>query len=161
MSYACRRYTFFCILVTGTFSTLTADTIELRKNKYASRLQHHNPQAIAEFNALFKLYDHSIDYFFDYNNHLPLSDHVTILEQNLAVLRQTINNPQFASIHHELNGLYRDFNRLITTLKSFIGTRNSIHFAWRMKKYRPLMPEHIRNRGDFAIFCYLRHRLKC
>lgn len=118
-----------------------------------------NPSALPQFMGFSVQYQKLVDDFFDTNNHEPMPIHVSYMEKNLLVLAQAIKNPAFSSVKHILTPLYPKIAELVTIFKNNAGSRNYVFLGFKVRKFKYLLPDSVKKRGDWALFLAIRHRL--
>lgn len=135
--------------------------IERAKKEIASTLQITNPAKLHEFYNFCDQYDHAVASFFDTNNYVSLKAHIDIMEKNLLTLKATIENPEFKTVRHILTDLNQQLINLMSLLSKYVGSKNSISLAFKVRHFKCLLPPAVENRGDFSLWWALTHRLGC
>jgi len=135
--------------------------IEIIQSKIISILEKNNPLIIPEFNNFCTQYHQSIVQFFDTTNNEPLTLHIARIENELLLLKQTYSDIRFNSVQPILLGYHQDITKLVHVLKNYVGSTNSISLAWHVQQFKSLLPQPIKDRGNYALFMALKHRLAC
>ncbi len=142
-------------------SASALSTIETTKKNILTLLQAAQSECLSEFTLFSQRYDEVVTCFFDRNNRDSLQTHVTYMEKELKTLESVYNDKRYELVRHLLAEYRTALTELVTTLKKYIGSRNTVGLALHVSKYRPLLPSAIRERGDVSLFQALRHRLRC
>jgi len=142
-------------------SLVAFKNIEVSKKEIAATLQKNNPTSQARFKQFCIQYDQSVVTFFDTNNRLPLACHIKHMEKDLATLNNAVSDAQFASVQTMLIDLNQQLQALVTTLKKYTSSRNSIGLAFKMRRFKKLLPTPINKWTEFSLFWSLNHRLSC
>jgi hypothetical protein len=124
-------------------------------------LQTTTPTAVQPCKALFAQYDTLVTNFFDKKNTESLAAHVKHMREGVAALHTACHDVRFKSVHVLFKRLHKDVSAMVDTCASYVGARITLFFALAMKKFKFLMPAAIQNKGDFAVFRCLSHRLSC
>jgi hypothetical protein len=150
-----------CIFATAQCLDFPSDNIEHAKIHIIRTLNNTNPRATSSFIAFSQRYEKLVTAFFDQENNLSLQAHILEMEENIDLLSHIIRDPEFISVRPILIKLYPQFVELVATLKSYINSRNYVSLALSVRKYKFLLPDSIKMRGDISILWSLRHRLRC
>lgn len=135
--------------------------VDITKEKIFALLTQSNPSAIPLMQQYDAQYEESIRVFFDKKNKHTLAEHCKRMKNELDLLHAVCADPQFKSIHHLLLENYHNLTDFYDTVKSYIGSRNSLGFALALRKYRFLLTGKIKKRSIFYLFGCLSHRLNC
>lgn len=135
--------------------------IETAKATIIETLQRENPSVIGEFKRLCRRYDRIIITFFDTNNTDSLKTHINYMEAELRTLKNLCDDIRFRSVQSILTNFYEHIQHLITILQQYIGSRNTISLALKVRNYKFLLPKIVHARGDLALLKGLNHRLRC
>jgi hypothetical protein len=142
-------------------SAQAVDNIETIKAKVQRILAQKNPQALAQYNDYSRQYDQLVLDFFDSNNHEPLKAHVNAIAEAMRILKETYNNPQFASVRPILMTYHKHGAKLVHELKQYIGSRNTIGLVLRLRHFVFLLPKVVRDKGGLNLLKGLHYRLRC
>jgi hypothetical protein len=135
--------------------------IELHKKEIATTLQKNNPALVGTFNQFCIQYDQSVVAFFDTHNNLSLAKHIQRMEKDLAILQKTSNDIQFASVQAMLIDLSNQVQNLVMLLKQYGSSKNSLGLAFKVRRFKKLLPIPINKRTEISLFWSLHHRLNC
>lgn len=149
-----------CVLINVNYSH-NQKNVELLRDKSIAILNKKNPKAIPEFKHLYTRYEKAVFNFFDKKDKQPLSSHVNQMEKDLIELQNICNNTEFISIKAILLNLKKDFASFMSTIKPFVGTRNYIKLALKIRKFKHLLPVALVNKGDVHLLTLIKHRLNC
>jgi hypothetical protein len=131
------------------------------KHSLLTILKREQPACVEEFTTFFRKYDEVVSNFFDRKNNDPLKKHVEIMEIELQTLKKVGENEKYKSIKIILEEYYTPLRELITLLKRYSGSQDTLSLALEIRKYKPLLPESLQQQGSATLFSCLRHRLKC
>lgn len=140
---------------------LAVPAIESVRDLIVKKLKKNNQTALVQFNNFYKQFEDSVHEFFDKNNDQPLNDHIKRMEGEVETLARVCKDLDFRTVWDVLQEHHMHVLDLISILRSYIGSHNSVAFALRLKRFEFLVPADIRKRGLFAIFRSLHHRLMC
>jgi hypothetical protein len=144
------------------FSLVSAFTdAETTKKNILTTLKQEQPTAIEEFTAFFKKYDDLVLNFFDKKNKSPLKTHIGYMETELEILQKVCHDIRYQSIHPLLSNYHTHLTELITLLKNSIGSNDTLSLSLKIRKFKKILPEEVRKRGNVALFSALHHRLTC
>jgi hypothetical protein len=116
---------------------------------------------MAEFNTFFKRYDAVVINFFDKKNNEPLKAHIGHMETELQTLKSVCNDTRYGCINAILCTYQTYVEDLIALLKNYVGSHDTISLAFKVRKFKIILPEHVKSRGDISLFWSLYHRLRC
>lgn len=143
-------------------TSLTAfKNIEIHKKEIGSVLQKHNPESLKNFKQFTAKYDQLVISFFDTGNNLSLANHIERMQSELVTLNQVANDSQFISAKPLFSDLNKQLCQLITVLKQYVSSKNSIGLAFKVRKFKKLLPCPLNKWTDFSLFLSLNHRLNC
>ena len=149
----------FCFLATGLL--VASPAIEDVRDSIIQLLKKNNPTVLMQFNKFYKEFDLSVHSFFDKKNDQSLLDHIKRMEGEIVTLTRVCQDPAFVSVHSILREHCAQVKDLVAIFKQYVGSHNSVAFAWKIKRFEFLLPEDIKKRGHFSIFRSLHHRLMC
>lgn len=147
------------IFATSQCIDVDPDDIEIVKSHIIQTLNNSNPKAIPLFLQFSHRYAQLVDAFFDTQNNLSLHAHIQEMDENLVLLTQIIRDPQFSSVRAILINLYPHLVDLVDTVKGYLNSRNYLSLALAVRKFKFLLPDSIKKRGDISLLLSLRHRL--
>lgn len=136
-------------------------SIETARATIMTALQKWHPAIITEFKKFCKQYDNVTTAFFDTQNKDSLPVHITRMERELQTLQKVCDNPQYQNVKPLLLCYCRQIAELISVLKQHVGSHEALSLCFKLYKFKILLPEHIKNRGNFALFRSVHHRLHC
>lgn len=137
------------------------DNIETIKYKVQNTLAKKNPKILGQYHEFSQQYDQLVLDFFDINNNEPLKTHVHNIRAAMHILKQTCDNPEFASVRPILLTYYKHGSALVHALKGYIGSHNMLSLIFKLRHFVFLLPQVVRNKGAFTLFRGLNHRLHC
>jgi len=150
------------IIVLVFFSAAYAgEDFESARKSVITCLHKEQPACIAEFNTFFKRYDALVVNFFDKKNNEPLTTHICHMETELQTLKTVCNDTRYGCINAILCTYQTHIEDLISLLKSYVGSHDSLSLAFKVRKFKMILPEHVKKRGDISLFWSLHHRLRC
>jgi hypothetical protein len=123
-------------------------------------LQQKNPSVIPEIKDFFKRYDQSIQLFFDKSNNDSFSTHIDRMEGEVAEIEAVIEDERFAAIRHILEEQHEHLISLLNIFKRYEGSHSALSLAFKVRKFKFLLPVDVRKRGNLSLYKSLRHRLK-
>jgi len=135
--------------------------IESSKKEIKATLQITNPKILSEFHNFCLEYDNVVTSFFDTNNHYSLAKHIDLMEKNLITLKTVAENPEFKTVRHILMDLNQQLANLISLLSKYVGSKNSVGLAFKVRNFKNLLPPAVEKKGDFSLWWALTHRLGC
>lgn len=139
--------------------------IDLHKQEIKTTLQKKNPALVAAFNQFCRQYDQSVLAFFDIHNNLSLAQHIQRMEKDLTILERTCNDIQFASVRALLTELHNELQDLVTLLRQHRSSKkslkNSLRLAFKVRRFKKLLPMPINRWTEISLFWTLNHRLHC
>lgn len=124
-----------------------------------SILYQKNPDAVPEFNHFFDKYDRSVIMFFDRKNNDSLAQHIRRMEAELQELQAVYNDERFSSVREPLIDQYEHLSNLLVVLRRYVGSRDALSLAFKVRKFKFLLPPEVRKRGNISLYRSLRHRL--
>lgn len=151
----------FIFIATAYQSTYCLESVDKLKRKIIAILNTSNPAMVEPYTQFCKQYDHLVISFFDTHNNQSLSTHIKQMEQELATLNAVRRDPQFESVKSILHSLNIKLTGMINLLKEYLGSRNAVALALDLQEFDCLLPDAIKNRGKFELFCSLQRRLGC
>lgn len=134
---------------------------ESARKTIISCLNTEQPSCIAEFNTFFKRYDEMVITFFDKQNNESLKTHISYMETELQTLKSVCNNARYSCINAILCTYQAQIEDLIALLKNYVGSHDTVSLAFKVRKFKVILPEHVKKRGDISLFWSLHHRLRC
>lgn len=149
------------IIMLSSTSLVAFKNIEIHKKEIAATLQKNNPALVATFNQFCIQYDQSVIAFFDTRNNLSLAKHIQRMEKDLATLERTLNDIQFYSVQAMLIDLNNQLQNLVRLLKQYYSSKNSIELAFKVRRFKKLLPTPLNKWTEFSLFLGLNHRLHC
>jgi hypothetical protein len=150
------------LIITLSCTPLVAfKNIEIHKKEIKTALQKNNPALVKTFNQFCIQYDQSVITFFDRHNNLSLAQHIQRMEKDLIILGKTLNDIQFVSVRALLIDLNNQLQDLVTLLKQYHSSKSSLQLAFKVRKFKKLLPTPINTWSDIALFLSLHHRLRC
>jgi hypothetical protein len=147
-----------CMIISTAYAV--AD-LESARKIILTTLEQDHPEQIAEFNHFFKKYDAVVLNFFDKKNQEPLKIHIKQMETELQALKDVCEDMRYCSINGILSHYYTSITELIILLKHYVDSHDTISLAFKVRKFKAILPEAVKQRGDIALFWGLHHRLRC
>lgn len=135
--------------------------LETIKGEIVTVLRQEQPKYVEEFNQFFKRYDELVFKFFDQKNNDSLKTHVHDMEAEIEILKNVCADERYRSISNTLRNYHTHVAELVGVLKQFVGSRDTISLALRVRKFKPILPKTIRQRGRSSLLKSLHHRLRC
>lgn len=135
--------------------------LEIIKGQIITVLRQEQPKHVEEFEHFFKKYDDLVFKFFDQKNHDSLKVHVDGMEAEIEILKNVCSDARYHSISTTLRNYQAYVAELVDVLKQFIGLRDTISLALKVRKFKPIIPKVIRQRGELSLLKSLHHRLRC
>ena len=135
--------------------------VDTVKQEVFTILKKTNPRVLPRMQEYDAQYAESVRVFFDKKNKQPLAEHCKRMKAELELLQNVCSDHQFASVRHLLLENHRHLTEFYTTVKSYIGSHNTLGFALALRKYRFLLTGKIKTRSIFYLFGCLSHRLSC
>lgn len=136
-------------------------SIESARAKIITTLHKENPALVAEFRDFCTQYDALVFAFFDMNNYDSLPVHIKCMEVALNTLKRVCCDTRYHSVRPFLCYYHKHIADLIVLLHQHVDYRNTLLLCFKVRKFKMLLPELIKSRGDIALFWALRHRLHC
>lgn len=156
------KYIIFVIMFSWCVMPLNAfKNIETSKKKIIDTLQKNNPTSLATFKQFCMKYDQSVIDFFDSKNNLSLAHHVKRMQRDLALFNDVAHDEQFITVQAMFIDLNRELEALVTVLKQYTSSRNSVGLAFKVRRFKKLLPRPINKWTEFSLFWSLNHRLNC
>ena len=152
----------FCItlaLIPGTASAIS--NLETTRKEIVATLNREAPNCVAEFNSFFKKYDAVVFSFFDTKNNEPLKAHIESMESELQLLQNVCNDARYRSVHSILCEYHAHLKELVTLLKQYVGSHDTVSLAWKVRRFKVILPKTVKQQGDVSLFWGLYHRLRC
>ncbi len=134
---------------------------ESARNTVLSRLSQEEPTCLKEFDSFFKRYDALVVSFFDKKNNDPLETHIEHMEKELQTLKNVCEDARYRCVNPILCNYRTHITELITLLKDYIGSHDALSLAFKVRKFKTILPEAVKQRGDISLFWSLYHRLRC
>ena len=134
--------------------------IETTKKEIVTALQKNTPAVLPRFTQFCVQYDQSVTAFFDKQNNESLEIHITRMERDLTTLDVVIRDKQFIVVKDMLIELRVLLQELIVTLKPYILSKNSVGLAFKMRRFKKLLPVPINRLTEFSLFWALNHRVQ-
>jgi hypothetical protein len=141
--------------------SVASENLELARKTIFERLSKEQPACIGEFKTFFKQYDELVVNFFDKKNNDPLTTHIMRMETELQTLKNACNDERYRCVNPILCGYHDHVTELITLLKHYVGSHDTLSLAFKVHKFKIILPETVRQRGDISLFWSLYHRLRC
>ena len=77
----------------------------------------------------------------------------------MAELEDVIDAEQFASVRALLQEQRDHLDELLAVLRNYVGSHNALSLAFKVRKFKFLLPPEVKKRGNFSCIKSLRHRL--
>jgi len=135
--------------------------LESARKTVVELLNKEQPACIKEFKTFFKQYDELVVSFFDKQNNDPLTTHIARMETKLQTLKNVCDDERYRCIHPILCGYHTQVTELVALLKHYVGSHDTLSLAFKVHKFKIILPESVRQRGDISLFWSLHHRLRC
>lgn len=148
-------------IVSCTQYVCTFDSVEALQQTIAENLQKTAPDTLGEFQTHCQQYHELVHNFFATDNHESLSTHIHKMRNKLTTLEHVCKDRRYHSVHHLLDAQRKQVHELVTILESYKGSTNSIGLAWEVKRFKPLLPSHLRTQTNYTLWRALHHRLGC
>lgn len=142
-------------------AAIATGNVESARTTIVELLKKEQPACIAEFKTFFKQYDELVVNFFDKKNNDSLTTHIMRMETELQTLKKVCDDEQYRCIHPILCGYHAQVTELIELLKRYVGSHDTVSLAFKVRKFKIILPEVVRQRGDVSLFWSLHHRLRC
>lgn len=156
------KYIIFVIMFSWCVMPLNAfKNIEISKKKIIDTLQKNNPTSLATFNQFCSKYDQLVIDFFDSKNNLSLAHHVKRMQRDLVIFNDAAHDEKFAAVQPILIELNHELEALVTVLKQYTHSKNSVGLAFKVRRFKKLLPSPINKWTEFSLFWSLNHRLSC
>lgn len=137
------------------------EDIETARTSMITLLEKHNPDVLRDFHGFCHRYNQLVFDFFDKKNNDPLEAHIKYMETNANILQHVCNDLRFQSVRSFLITRYEQVLEMIKVLKKYKGSHDTLTLAFRLKKFKFLLPYAVKKRGDISLFWSLHHRLRC
>lgn len=147
------------LLFTGIIHAIT--DLETDRKIIITILSQSQPALVQEFKALCNHYDESVFQFFDKKNNNSLATHVAYMESEIEIFKKVGDDIRYRTVQPLVYEYYYYLKDLLAIVKRYIGSWDTLTLALKLRKFKPILPIDIRNRGDFALFWSLNHRLHC
>jgi len=131
------------------------------RNMVDAILNEKNPEHTVEFKRFFRRYDDVVESFFDKKNNDSLKTHITKMETELQTLKSVCDDVRYGCISSILCTYYEHITELIDLLRHYIGSHDTLSLAFKVREFKAILPETVRQRGDISLFKALYHRLRC
>lgn len=151
----------FIIALLCTSITCAITDLESDRHTIIAILNQQRPESVSEFHSLFKHYDEAVLQFFDKKNNDSLKMHIDYMEVEILTFKRLGDDAHYGCIQPLLHEYYYCLKDLLTIVKRYIGSWDTLSLALRLKKFKPILPVALRHRGDFSLFWALNHRLHC
>jgi hypothetical protein len=150
---------FLGLLMLCSNSMSSAMSLEAGKNRIVATLRNEQPAIVAEFVNFCRQYDALVVDFFDTKNNESLGVHIGRMEAELQTLYRVCHDMRYQSVKGLLLYYYTHIAELVSLLKQYVGSYNTLSLGLKLRKFKLLLPESVKARGDFSLFCSVRHRL--
>lgn len=150
----------FCIFFTQAEASNIRD-VEYIKKHIIETLKKKNPVALGEFDIFCRRYDQLVISFFDKKNNCSLQQHIQHMERELNFLRCVSEDKKFSCVLPYLKEYEGYIGELIEILKKYVGSHDALTLAFKVRKFKFLLPTPVKKRSDLSLLWALRHRLLC
>ena len=159
MRFNHKRFFIILAFISGTVSAIS--DLDATRKEIIAVLHREAPTCIEEFNDFFKKYDGVVFSFFDKKNNEPLKAHIESMETELQLLQNVCNDVRYQSVHSILCEYHMHLKELVTLLRQYVGSCDTLSLAWKVRKFKVILPKTVKKQGDVSLFWALNHRLRC